>query len=239
MRKLLITLSLLLSMGSMQCFAELGQKTDAKEIRKERIEIQKMKTKDLNKEVSKLVDKEALRLTSAGWRSKGGDGALKSDIENAYTVQFDYDSDLFPRFIVAEGTAMGRDYDLARERAISQAQNNLADAVQRELKTMLEFAETEKKIKPKDTKVMRASLVTIMKDLSESIQEAQVLFELSGAQGNNNEIFVKVAAPGNNLVEKARELVRVNLRSKGETYLADRVSIVFNWREATKADKVK
>lgn len=235
----MIALVAALCMGTLHSYAELGQKTDAKEIRKERVEIQKMKTKDLNKEFKKMVEKEYLRITTAGWRSKGGDGVLKNDIENSFTVQYDYDTDLFPRSFVAEGTSMGKDYELAREKAIAQAQNNLADAVQRELKTMLEYAESEKKIKPKDTKVMRASLVTIMKDLSQNIEECNVLYELSGAQGNNNEIFVKVASSGSNLIEKARELVRVDLRGKGEAYLADRVNIVFNWREATKADKVK
>ena len=60
----------------------------AKELRKERQEIQKMAKKDLKAKVDKNTRKEAKRLKKEGWQVKPGALPLEKQLERAYLMQY-------------------------------------------------------------------------------------------------------------------------------------------------------
>ena len=84
MKKLMmVAISLIIACGS--SFAE----TSAKEIRKERQEINKMAKKDLSAKVSKATKKEAKRLKKEGWIVSPGALPLEKQLERSYLMEYE------------------------------------------------------------------------------------------------------------------------------------------------------
>ena len=120
------------------CGVSFADTKDQKEIRKERQEITKLAKKELNTKVGKVVKKEAKRLKKEGWQVKPGALPLDKQLERAYLMQYEYDEDLFPKYIMGEASSVGESYDAAKTAALSLAITNLAGQIQTEVTALIE-----------------------------------------------------------------------------------------------------
>ena len=134
MKKLLMVAMSLIMVASVS-FAETSMQ---KEIRKERQEIRKLAKKELKEKVDRSVKKEAKRLTKEGWGVKPGALPLEKQLERSYLMQYEYDENLFPKYIMGEASSIGENYDAARTAALSLAITNLAGQIQTEVTALVE-----------------------------------------------------------------------------------------------------
>lgn len=116
-------------------FAETSEQ---KEIRRERQEIRKLAKAELKQKVDKSVKKEAKRLAKEGWSVKPGALPLEKQLERSYLMQYEYDENLFPKYIMGEASSVGENYDAAKTAATSLAITNLAGQIQTEVTALVE-----------------------------------------------------------------------------------------------------
>ena len=118
------------------CSASFAQ--DAKDIIKERQAISKLAKKELTAKVDKVVKKEAKRLAKEGWVVSPGALPLEKQLERSYTMEYEYDEDQFPKYIMANAQSIAQNYDAAKTTAISLAITNLAGQIQTEVTALVE-----------------------------------------------------------------------------------------------------
>ena len=127
----LITLMLVIASG-------LTYAQSTKEQRKERQELAKESEKELNKKARKAARKEAKKLSKEGWKTTPGALPLEKQLDKSYLMQYQYDSDGFPKFIMAEAMRVGGNYDAAKMQALELAKQNLAGQIQTEVTALIE-----------------------------------------------------------------------------------------------------
>ena len=105
---------------------------------KERKELAKASKKELNEKASKAARKEAKKLSKEGWKTAPGALPLEKQLDRSYIMQYQYDNDGFPQFIMAEAMSTGGNYDAAKMQALELAKQNLAGQIQTEVTTLVE-----------------------------------------------------------------------------------------------------
>ena len=96
---------LVLAMGLIiACGAGFAQ--SAKEIKKERQTISKMAKSELSAKVSKTTKKEAKRLKKEGWVVSPGALPLEKQLERSYLMEYEYDANQFPKYIMANAQSI-------------------------------------------------------------------------------------------------------------------------------------
>ena len=99
---------------------------NSKDVQKVRRELYKASKSELNEKASKAARKEAKKLTKEGWKTAPGALPMEKQLDRSYTMQMEYDNDLFPKYLMGEAMSIGENYDAAKMQALELAKQNLA-----------------------------------------------------------------------------------------------------------------
>ena len=119
-KKVILVIICLLG-GITMSYAQLS-----KEQIKERKAISKYSKSELTAKASKIARKEAKKLAKQGWQIAPGAVPIEKQLDKSYMMQYEYEEDLFPKYIMAEAMSVGENYDAAKMQAIELAKQNLA-----------------------------------------------------------------------------------------------------------------
>lgn len=207
---------LVLAMGLIiACGAGFAQ--SAKEIKKERQTISKMAKKQLDAKVSKLTKKESKRLKKDGWVVSPGALPLEKQLERSYLMEFEYDANQFPKYIMANAQSIAENYDAAKTAAISLAITNLAGQIQTEVTALVENTVANKQLDPEDAASITETVMASKNLISQSIGRVITVVECYRILPNKNrEVMVRIAYNGEMAKEVAKKAVRQELEKKGE-----------------------
>lgn len=208
----------MLAMGLIVAMSISAQSVDElKEIRKERQAITKMAKRELSEKVDKSVKKEAKRLAKEGWEVKPGALPLDKQLEKCYVMQYEYDENMFPKYIMADASSIGQTYDAAKRQAISLATDNIAAQIQTEVTALVENTVANKQLAP-DVAASIVETVSASKNMiSQSIGRTIVAMECYRTTKNkNSEVLVRLAYNGEMAKQAAVKAVRQELEKKGE-----------------------
>ncbi len=210
MKKLLmVAMSLIVA-----CSAIMAQ--DAKELRKEREEIRKMAKSELKAKVDKNTKKEAKRLTKEGWQVKPGALPMEKQLERAYLMQYEYDENNFPKYIMGEASSVGENYDAARTAATSLAITNLAGQIQTEVSALIENTVANKQLTADEAASITESVMASKNLISQSIGRTIPVMECFRITKNkNNEVLVRIAYNADMAKAAAKKAIREDLEKKG------------------------
>lgn len=86
----------------------------AKEMAKERKELMKASKAELNDKATKAARKEAKKLKKEGWTTAPGALPLEKQLDKSYLMQYEYDEEMFPKYIMGEAMSIGSNYDAPR-----------------------------------------------------------------------------------------------------------------------------
>jgi hypothetical protein len=165
MKKLFIlALSVLLTTG----VSYAGSK-DAKEIAKERKEIMRLSKAELNEKVSKVARKEAKRLKKKGWDVKPAELPMEKQLERSYLMQYEYDENLFPKYIMGEASSVGENYAAAKTAATSLASTILAGQIQTEVTALIENTVANRQLSAEDATSISETVMASKNLISQSI----------------------------------------------------------------------
>ncbi len=197
------------------CSAAMAQ--DAKELRKEREEIRKMAKSELKAKVDKNTKKEAKRLAKEGWQVKPGTLPMEKQLERAYLMQYEYDENNFPKYIMGEASSVGENYDAARTAATSLAITNLAGQIQTEVSALVENTVANKQLTPDEAASITESVLASKNLISQSIGRTIPVMECFRITKNkNNEVLIRIAYNAEMAKAAAKKAVREDLEKKGE-----------------------
>lgn len=192
-------------------------KSEQKQIRKDRQEIRKLAKKELTAKVDKVTKKEAKRLKKEGWKVKPGALPLEKQLEKAYLMQFEYEEDLFPKYIMGEASSVGENYDAAKTAAISLAITNLAGQIQTEVTALVENTVANRQLSAEEAASISETVMASKNLISQSIGRVIPVVECYRINSKkNNEVLVRLAYNGEMAKEAAKKAVREELDKKGE-----------------------
>jgi hypothetical protein len=200
------------------CTASFAEnKSEQKEIRKERQEIRKLAKKELTAKVDKVTKKEAKRLKKEGWNVKPGALPMEKQLERAYLMQYEYEENLFPKYIMGEASSVGESYDAAKTAAISLAITNLAGQIQTEVTALVENTVGNRQMSADDAASIVETVMASKNLISQSIGRTIPVVEVYRInKKRNNEVLVRLAYNSEMAREAVKKAVREELEKKGE-----------------------
>lgn len=211
--KKLIMVAMAVIVASVSCLAE----PNAKEIRKERQEINKMAKKELSSKVDKIVKKEARRLKKEGWVVTPGALPLEKQLERSYLMEYEYNADLYPKYIMASAQSVAENYDAAKVAATSLAITNLAGQIQTEVTALIENTVNNKQLSAEEAASITETVMGSKNLISQSIGRTIVVVECYRVLENKNrEVMVRLAYNGETAKEVTKNIVREELAKKGQ-----------------------
>lgn len=190
---------------------------DAKEIRKERQEIKKMAKAELSARVDKTTKKEAKRLKKEGWVVSPGALPLEKQLERSYLMEFEFDENLFPKYIMANAQSIGENYDAAKRAATSLAITNLAGQIQTEVTALIENTVGNQQLAAEDAASIVETVMASKNLISQSIGRVITTVECYRVLDNKNrEVMVRIAYNSEMAKQAVKQAVREELKKKGE-----------------------
>ena len=197
------------------CSASFAQ--NAKEIMKERQATAKLAKKELGAKVDKTTKKEAKRLKKEGWVVSPGALPLEKQLERSYLMEFEYDENLFPKYIMANAQSIGENYDAAKTAATSLAITNLAGQIQTEVTALIENTVANQQLAAEDAASISETVMASKNLISQSIGRVITVVECYRVLDNKNrEVMVRIAYNGEMAKEAAKKAIRQELEKKGE-----------------------
>lgn len=213
--KKMMMVAMALIVACTTCFA--ANDSEQKEIRKERQEIRKLAKKELTERVDKVTKKEAKRLVKEGWMVKPGALPLEKQLEKSYMMQYEYDEDLFPKYIMGEASSVGENYDAAKTAATSLAITNLAGQIQTEVTALVENTVANRQLSAEEAASITESVMAAKNLISQSIGRVLTVVECYRINSKkNNEVLIRIAYNQQMAKEAAKKAVRQELEKKGE-----------------------
>lgn len=225
MKKFLIPLlSVLLLSTSGICNAKIS-----KEELKERKELAKASKKELNEKASKAARKEAKKLTKEGWMTAPGALPLEKQLDRTYSMQFQYDSEGFPLYIMAEAMSTGGNYDAAKMQALELAKQNLAGQIQSVVTALVENTVANEQMDQSDATSITRSVMASKNLISQSIGRVIPVVETyRTVNGKNKEVLVRIAYSQEMAKSVAKKAIKQELEQRGED-LHGKLNELLSW----------
>lgn len=110
----------------------------SKEQAKERKVFMKSSKSELTQKATKVARKEAKKLSKEGWTTTPGTLPIEKQLDKAYMMSYEYDDNMFPKYIMGEAMSIGENYDAAKMQALELAKQNLAGQIQTEVTALVE-----------------------------------------------------------------------------------------------------
>lgn len=211
--KKVILAAMALIIATSVCLADTNAQ---KEIRNERQELRKMAKNELKAKVDKIIKKEAKRFEKEGWVVSPGALPLEKQLERAYLMEYEYDADMYPKYIMAVAQSIGENYDGAKMAATSLAITNLAGQIQTEVTALIENTVANSQMAAETAATVTESVMASKNLISQSIGRVITVVECYRILPNKNrEVLVRIAYNGDMAKKAAKEAIRTDLKQKG------------------------
>lgn len=196
---------------------------------KERQEIAKASKKELNEKASKAARKEAKRLSKEGWKTAPGALPLEKQLDKSYEMQYQYDADGFPQYIMAEAMSTGGNYDAAKIQALELAKQNLAGQIQTELTALIENTVANEQMDQSQAASITRSVLAAKNLISQSIGRVITVVETYRVvNGNNREVLIRIAYSQEMAKAAAMKAVKKELEEHGDS-LHNKLDELLGW----------
>ena len=210
---MMVAMALIVACGT--CMADVD-KAQMKQIRKDRQEIRKMAQKELKVKISKEAQKEAKKLAKQGWTVTPGSKPLARQLDDCYQKQYEFDENLFPKYIMADAQSIGGNYDAAKTSALSLAITNLAAQIQTEVTALVENTVANKQLDAGDAASISETVMSSKNLISQSLGRTIPIMECyRETQNGNKEVLVRIAYNGEMAKAAAKKAVQAELEKKG------------------------
>jgi len=210
-----------------------SSQTTAKQIKKERTEQQnirkemrKANEKELNRKATKEARKEAKRLAKEGWKVTPGTLPLEKQLDRSYILQYEFNADNTPKYIMADGMSTAGSYDAAKLQATELAKLNIVSQMQSEINAMIENTVANDQLSDGEAATLTRTVAASKNTFSQKLGRIHPVVETYRDKGNNKEVLVRVAYDLDNARAMAIESIRQELKDQGEK-LHEKLDAVF------------
>ena len=224
MKKIMTIIVVCLLAGATATYAQI-----TKEQLKERKELQKMAKSELKEKASKDARKEAKKLKKDGWQIAPGALPIEKQLDRVYTMKYEIDDDMFPKWIMGEAMSVGENYDAAKMQALALAKQNLAGEIQTEITALLENNVDNKQLSPEQAasvvKIISAGKQLISQNLGRTVTVIEMYRTL---KNKNKEVRVQIAYNSKMAKEAAKKAIRDDLEKQGDD-LGKKLDELLGW----------
>ena len=201
----------------------------AKELAKERKELMKASKAELNEKASKDARKEAKKLKKEGWTTAPGALPLEKQLDKSYLMQYEYDEEMFPKYIMGEAMSIGSNYDAAKMQALELAKQNLAGQIQTEVTALIENTVANEQLEAEQAESITRSVMASKNLISQSIGRTITVIEVYRTLSNKNkEVLVRIAYNSNMAKKAAKKAIKEDLEKKGDE-LHNKLDELLGW----------
>jgi len=224
MKKIMTIIVVCLLAGATATYAQI-----TKEQLKERKELQKMAKSELKEKASKDARKEAKKLKKDGWQIAPGALPIEKQLDRVYTMKYEIDDDMFPKWIMGEAMSVGENYDAAKMQALALAKQNLAGEIQTEITALLENNVDNKQLSPEQAASVVKTISAGKQLISQNIGRTVTVIEMYRTLNNKNkEVRVQIAYNSKMAKEAAKKAIRDDLEKQGDD-LGKKLDELLGW----------
>ena len=224
-----IFFSIMMSVALLASGNAAAQTLLTKEQIKERKELAKQTKKQLGEKASKTARKEAKRLAKEGWTVSPGALPLEKQLDKSYMMQYEYDQDGFPQFIMGEAMSVGGNYDAAKLQALELAKQNLAGQIQSEITALIENTVSNEQLTQSDAATVTRSVLASKNMIAQSIGRIVPVVEIYRVvNGNNREVLVRLAYSQAMAKAAAKAAIKKDLEARGDA-LHEKLENLLGW----------
>lgn len=212
MKKIFIVcMALLMSLGMTNLKAQTQ-----KEIAKDRKIVNKLSESELNDRSSKAARTEAKKLTKQGWLTSPGALPVEKQLDRSYKMQYEYDDNQAPKYIMAEAMSIGENYDAAKMQALELAKQNLAGQVQTEMNALIENTVANQQMEAKKAASITQTISASKNSIIQSLGRVVPVTELYRDTKKNKEVLVRISYNSEMAMNAAKKVIKEELEKKGE-----------------------
>lgn len=177
---------------------------------------------ELKAKASKTARKEAKKLTKEGWKTTPGEIPLDKQLDKSYTLQYEFGTNMYPKYIMGEAMSIGENYDAASLQATELAKQNIAAQIQTDITALIENTVSNKQLSAEQaasiTETVSASKHLIVQNLGRIIPVVKTYRVL---ENKNKEVLVRVAYSTEMAMQILKNAVREDLEKKGEDLMEE------------------
>lgn len=210
----------LIAVLMMACFslsivhAQMSKSEYNQETKRTAKEVKKAEKK-LTSRTLKSAKKEAKKLARQGYTVAPGAVPLEKQLENAWVKTMEQDDKTaYPKYVVANGNAVGETITAAKLQANEVAKFELAGTISTNVAALIEGnianAQLDSREAASVTEVTGAIKNLIVQEIGRVIQ----LLEIYRKIGKNVEVNVRIAYNGEMAVEAAKKVLRTELKDR-------------------------
>lgn len=200
-----------------------------KEQLKERKEVVKSSKSQLNEKATKAARKEAKKLKKEGWTTAPGALPIDKQLDKSYLMQYEYDAEMFPKYIMGEAMSIGGNYDAAKMQALELAKQNLAGQIQTEVTALIENTVANEQLAAEQAESITRSVMASKNLISQSIGRTITVMEIYRTLSNKNkEVLVRIAYNSDMAKKAAKKAIKEDLEKKGDE-LHNKLDELLGW----------
>lgn len=225
---LAVTVTALVALLASSCSST---KTANQEIQEGRKELVEMTSAELNRKATKAARDEAKKLKKEGWMVAPGALPLDRQLDRSYMMQYEFDENLYPKYIMGEAMSVGSNYDGAKMQALELAKLNLAGQIQNEIVAVVKNLLANDQLGAEEAATVTRSVMSAKNRIVQNIGRTLTVVEAYRTLRNKNkEVLVRIAYSSEMAMSAAKNAVRESLEAEGEE-LGKEVDEIFSRKQ--------
>lgn len=225
---LAVTVTALVALLASSCSST---KTANQEIQEGRKELVEMTSAEVNRKATKAARDEAKKLKKEGWMVTPGALPLDKQLDRSYMMQYEFDENLYPKYIMGEAMSVGSNYDGAKMQALELAKLNLAGQIQNEIVAVVKNLLANDQLGAEEAATVTRSVMSAKNRIVQNIGRTLTVVEAYRTLRNKNkEVLVRIAYSSEMAMSAAKNAVRESLEVEGEE-LGKEVDEIFSRKQ--------
>ena len=196
------------------------------EQREERLKIYKASKKKNKDKALILSEEDAEQLLNDGWKTTPSALPLERQMDAMYIMQMEYDSKLFPAYVMAEANSVNQDYNAAKKRAVELAKSVLVEKIQSEISLQIDWAIKTELIESKEGEALIKSLKNSIFQSLEDVMMVEDIYRITSSK--RFEVRVTIACTADVAKKALKDAVNADLEQNSEK-LQKKLADYFGW----------
>ena len=224
MRKEKLVLFILMAAFVVSSYAQ-----NFEEQREERLKIYKASKKKNKDKALILSEEDAEQLLNDGWKTTPSALPLERQMDAMCIMQMEYDSKLFPAYVMAEANSVNQDYNEAKNRAVELAKSVLVEKIQSEISLQIDWAIKTELIESKEGEALIKSLKAAKNSIFQSLEDVMMVEDIYRITSSKRfEVRVAIACTADVAKKVVKDAVNADLERNSEK-LQQRLDDYFGW----------
>ena len=224
MRKEKLVLFILMAAFVVSSYAQ-----NFEEQREERLKIYKASKKKNKDKALILSEEDAEQLLNDGWKTTPSALPLERQMDAMYIMQMEYDSKLFPAYVMAEANSVNQDYNEAKNRAVELAKSVLVEKIQSEISLQIDWAIKTELIESKEGEALIKSLKAAKNSIFQSLEDVMMVEDIYRITSSKRfEVRVTIACTADVAKKALKDAVNADLEQNSEK-LQKKLADYFGW----------